>query len=1046
MHKKKSMNKDEKDCTACTACMNICPDHAINMTKDQEGFWKVYVDKTKCSECNLCMTVCHLMQDRSVINNSEPVYYAAFSKDADNVEQSSSGGIFFELCKNILKCSGIVYGAVQTTMHEVKHQRAETLEEAALFRRSKYLESDLGTCYEKVKQDLEENRKVLFSGVACQIAGLYAYLRKDYKNLYTCEVVCHGVPSYLAYEKYLKEKSDKYGSRIDGINFRDKSFGWNNNAICEYFENGESDISYSNLHPLHSVYLKGINMKKSCGSCSYAHVPRVGDITLADFWRYKGKLAKQSANRGLSLIAVNNKHGEQLLSGISNYIYFEKTDKREALGSCRHMDNTPLVNESQEAFMWLLQKTSFHIAADICLNFGPVIRKKRLCKMKGIDEDYIWDTFWRDEQEIIYVLDGDDRLKGIVTYGSFIRNYENKNAWVNYCFRKVIFSEDCIQEINAIFGSEKKINRIPVIDSIGRLIFEVRRNDAKIVPYQMDEKFLKTAMKYEAIFNKKHLIILNERKQWEKEDIFSCKFLVDTICKKNILKRKYQVDSVYGKDYQEEMEMLRPFLQSYYEGIDVYFIKRPDLLLDYKYSDEEKTRINEEKSFPRLSEDIIGNENILKSLFKEKFSYAYIEELRKIPQIVEKNNRYQHIDYSSRYVNVVGGYRKTRYQPWEFCYTIHVYGRCGVFGYAVEDSETIPSVLQELFTNNNKKIRVINHGLWGADNKKILHNLSTDIEEGIIKKEDKIVLYMDYLPYMERLDNLNVFIQDSTLPFHEYKKDKVLFYDKPGHMTAEGYQYMAGFMYEVLTRSYIKKIDKNKRENVKKFLLYYTKTYKKKKQENLNERELEKYLSEVKAELSKKMDLQKKTGAIVMNCNPFTKGHRYLIEIASREVDNLLIFVLEEDKSFFTFSERFQMVKSGTEDLENVHVLPSGKFMISALTFPEYFIKEQKQDIKVNPITDVQIFARSIAPELHITVRFVGTEPRDKITDQYNSILKEQLLIYGIDLREIDRLEEKGQIITATEVRKLLKENKHEKLMDFVPLTTYDCLKNFGYL
>ena len=125
--------------------------------------------------------------------------------------------------------------------------------------------------------------------------------------------------------------------------------------------------------------------------------------------------------------------------------------------------------------------------------------------------------------------------------------------------------------------------------------------------------------------------------------------------------------------------------------------------------------------------------------------------------------------------------------------------------------------------------------------------------------------------------------------------------------------------------------------------------------------------------------------------------------------------------------------------------MPSGKFMISALTFPEYFIKEQQQDITINPLSDVMIFARDIAPRLHISVRFVGTEPMDKVTNQYNDTLREQLPLFGIKYVEVERLMSGGQVVTATEVRRMLKASDKEHLAELVPKTTYEYLKEKDY-
>ena len=1035
-------------CTGCTACMNICPNQAVCMQKNDEGFIEAYIDETKCSDCGRCGAVCHLAQVKTIRDNRTPLYYAAFSKDFDNVEHSSSGGIFYEFCKSILQQSGVVYGAVQESVFEVSHKRGTNLEETALFRRSKYLESQLGNCYKEVEQDLREGRKVLFSGVGCQIAGLYCYLQNEYENLYTCEVVCHGVPSYLAYEKYLAEKSKRCGDQICAINFRDKRFGWKNNAICETFASGKSDISYSSSHELHAVYLKGINMRKNCGSCRYAQVPRIADITLADFWQYQGRLVGINDNKGISLIAVNNEKGRHFLQDSSKYIYLDSVDEKMALKSCYHMAHSPVLYKSQEAFVQMIQTLDFQTAAAVCSNFGPVIKAVELCKIIGNNKEYVLNTFWKDAEELIYILDEKKRLEGIVTYGRFIENYTKIDEWVNYDFKKVIISEKCEEEIQKIFESNQRINRIPLVNQNKELLYEVRRNNKKTIPYQLDRAFLNMAMSYEEIFGKKPLMVISEFDQWKEENIDTYKFVVDSVHKRDILQKKNGLNSIYGGDYFREIKSIVPFLQLCVMGVETYFIRRPALLSDYSYTESEKERMSRGETFPILSEDITLNEDVLKALFKEKFSYEYVMELRQVPQMVEKNGRYPHIDYTSKYINVSGGERKTSCQPEKYYSTVHMYGRCGVFGYAVEDADTLPSVLQRLFNEAGSEIRIVNHGLWGADDEKILHNLFLDIIDGFIKQGDKVVIYMEYLSNMELLEDLNIHIFDSTIPFHRFIKDRAVFYDRPGHMTAEGYQYIAELIYQELEYPVIMGENRKNQQRLQKFISSYISFFGEKSEDKIgiDKIELEKYLAEIENKAFNIDFSDKKNGAIIMNCNPFTRGHRYLIEIAAKEVEILLIFVLEEDKSLFRFQDRFQMVKDGTEDLKNVYVFASGKFMISSLTFPEYFIKEQMQNVKINPVADVQMFAKYIAPRFNVSIRFVGTEPKDKVTEQYNRSLKELLPAYGIQLIEIPRRECMGKVITATEVRKLLKEGRYEKLKSLVPDTTYEYLRNHGFL
>lgn len=166
-----------------------------------------------------------------------------------------------------------------------------------------------------------------------------------------------------------------------------------------------------------------------------------------------------------------------------------------------------------------------------------------------------------------------------------------------------------------------------------------------------------------------------------------------------------------------------------------------------------------------------------------------------------------------------------------------------------------------------------------------------------------------------------------------------------------------------------------------------------------------------------------------------------MIERAKEEVELLIIFVVEEDKSFFPYEMRYEMVQRATEKLDQVFVLPSGKFIISSITFPEYFTKEINNTALISPVYDVMIFAESIAPALHITKRFVGTEPEDPVTAQYNQTLKEILPRYGIQLREFERYRKENDYVTATAVRNSIIQGNLNLLKDFLPISTIKILQ-----
>ena len=189
-----------------------------------------------------------------------------------------------------------------------------------------------------------------------------------------------------------------------------------------------------------------------------------------------------------------------------------------------------------------------------------------------------------------------------------------------------------------------------------------------------------------------------------------------------------------------------------------------------------------------------------------------------------------------------------------------------------------------------------------------------------------------------------------------------------------------------------------------------------------------------------KADCQGVVGAAVMNCNPFTRGHRYLIETAAKQCRQLYVFVLSEDRSEFSAHDRLEMVRRGTADLGNVTVLPTGPYLISSATFPTYFLKEREKATEVQCALDIQVFARHYGPYFGISRRYVGTEPLSPMTARYNEALKALLPQEGIAVHEIPRLEAEGEAVSASRVRKLLAEGKQELLSSLLPQTTLDYL------
>lgn len=384
-------------------------------------------------------------------------------------------------------------------------------------------------------------------------------------------------------------------------------------------------------------------------------------------------------------------------------------------------------------------------------------------------------------------------------------------------------------------------------------------------------------------------------------------------------------------------------------------------------------------------------------------------------------------DCTSETNNVIDGKRLTTNSPTTYINSVHCFGPCIVRGGYVCDDSTIPSYLQKNINNSQTNwLRVLNYGVEGGINSIYdFHNmLSTTY-----RKNDIVILFSSG-PHNYLLgDAFNINIIDPLPVYTKQNLPKPCIINSIMHVTHLINKSLADYIFNLLKLP--SPLQNTITEEVKMNLNHIT---------ALSPELLSFKDTLLKYRLSDYS--RKKIGAIVMNCNPFTLGHLYLVEESLKFVDYLYVFILEEDKSFFSFTERYQLAKACCTHLKNVTILPSGKFIISTLTFPEYFFKDQLQHVTINPTKDIQLFAQEIAPILNITYRFVGEEPLDQITAQYNSFLKETLKWYNIHLIELPRKSIDNKVISASLVRNLIKQGNIEATKDLLPLATYNFINN----
>ena len=305
-------------CSGCTACREICPVGAINMEEDEEGFIYPKIEEEKCINCGKCQRECAFNRKNIEKTKLPRAIMGVKIKDKEERKTSRSGGMFIAMANHIIETSGVVYGCKLGDNLEVHHSKAKTKEEVDGFKGSKYVKSNLKDVYKEVKEDLKEGKKVLFSGTSCEIAGLNTILKDiDTTNLYTCDIICHGVPSPLIYKEFIKFMESRENDKILSINFRDKNFGWSTHKETLVFKDKKVTTNYY-TELFYSHYI----LRPSCYNCQFSNMDRVSDITIGDFWGIEKENETFYDDNGISLILVNTLKGQKMLESIIDKIHY----------------------------------------------------------------------------------------------------------------------------------------------------------------------------------------------------------------------------------------------------------------------------------------------------------------------------------------------------------------------------------------------------------------------------------------------------------------------------------------------------------------------------------------------------------------------------------------------------------------------------------------------------------------------------------------------------------------------------------------------------
>ncbi|MGN1419504.1 MAG: Coenzyme F420 hydrogenase/dehydrogenase, beta subunit C-terminal domain [Acutalibacteraceae bacterium] len=336
---------DYDKCCGCFACSNICQKNAIKMVQTKEGFFYPQINENLCVNCGLCENVC-LLNNKKDASSQMPQVFAAMNKDDEQRKQSSSGGIFTLIAQVILNSGGVVYGAAFDDNFNVRH--IEINDEAGLskLRTSKYVQSLTGDTFSSVKRELEKGIRVFYTGTPCQIDALKLFLNKDYENLFCADIVCHGVPSELVWQKYLAFTGLK---NISEIQFRNKDNGWLNYNFVIKTNDKNFSVKY-NSNPYFKLFLNDFSLRKSCYNCPSKGFNRNSDITLADFWGINHLDAEMFDDKGTSLLLIHSEKGLSLLNDIKDKINIKRMSPNDAAILNPSISEKPAMPENREKF------------------------------------------------------------------------------------------------------------------------------------------------------------------------------------------------------------------------------------------------------------------------------------------------------------------------------------------------------------------------------------------------------------------------------------------------------------------------------------------------------------------------------------------------------------------------------------------------------------------------------------------------------------------------------------------------------------------------
>ena len=319
------VQKNNTICSGCYACENICSTDALDFTFDNEGFWYPSIEVSLCVQCGKCLKVCPCFNTPKVLPVKET--YACYAKDSKELMTSSSGGTFAVLAREVLRNGGFVCGAAFDNNFSVAHKVIHSEDQLIELKGTKYVQSRIGKVYSEIKTLLNQNQLVLFSGTPCQVAGLKNYLNREYNNLITVDLICHGVPSPQIWQDYLIEISE--GKNLTGVSFRNKEKGISSPTMDFLFYDGSSIKTSVSDNPYYKGFINNYYLRPSCFECKFKGIKRCSDITIGDFWAVKEYYPDFASEYGNSSVIIRTEKAQKLFASVRNSLNTISVQKKE---------------------------------------------------------------------------------------------------------------------------------------------------------------------------------------------------------------------------------------------------------------------------------------------------------------------------------------------------------------------------------------------------------------------------------------------------------------------------------------------------------------------------------------------------------------------------------------------------------------------------------------------------------------------------------------------------------------------------------------------